>query len=435
MDTNTALPDLTDILPLGLTCDRSSLLIGGIPLTELAAAYGTPLYVYDELTLRSAARQALTAFGPLGTRVSYAAKACALGGVLSVFREEGLNLDVVSHGEIEAGLRAGFAPDQLHLHGNCKSDADLLAALRLGIHAIVADSVGELRQIERLADEPVSVWLRLELPLTVQTHPHVQTASGSKFGILPGAELDAAITVVSSSKHLRLEGLHAHLGSQIADAGVIRLAAEQLYAHALALQTYGFDMRSVSVGGGWAVPYLPSDARLTPSDVATALAATAAKHPDVVLAVEPGRALVARGAVALYRVGAIKWRGGRRIIAVDGGMGDNPRPALYGSRYTALPVAGANRGPAGAADVVGRYCESGDVLARDVALPDVGPGDLLCVPVAGAYQLSMASAYNLVPPPAAVMANNNGVRPLLRRAVLEDLFAREHSSDASPDKR
>jgi diaminopimelate decarboxylase len=424
-----------ELLPDSATWRRGELHLAGIALTDLAAEYGTPLYVYDEATLRSTARGVLETFGPLRARVSYAAKACALTGVLAVLREEGLDLDVVSAGEIEAGRRAGFRATQMHLHGNCKSDEDLLTAIRLGTHAIVADSVDELHQIDRLAGGPVSVWLRLRLPITAETHPHLQTGEGSKFGLSPGAELGAALAMVCSKSCLELRGLHTHLGSQIADPDLLRAAAEQLASRAQTLRSKGFRVAVVSVGGGWAVPYVPSDSHLPPGRVADALTVVVERNPELQLAVEPGRALVARAGIALYRVGSVKWSGGNRIIAVDGGMGDNPRPAMYGASYYVLPLKGANGRRTGPATIVGRYCESGDVLARGANLPDVIPGDLLCLPVAGAYQLSMASAYNLVPPPAAILVGADGPRPLLRGATVEDLLARDVWSAFAQKKR
>jgi diaminopimelate decarboxylase len=218
-----------------------------------------------------------------------------------------------------------------------------------------------------------------------------------------------------------LTGLHVHLGSQIDDAALYADALSALAGRVDAFRSEGHPIGELSLGGGWAVPYRPGDPSL---DAWTAAASIEGwVPPGVRLAVEPGRALVARAAIAVYRVVSVKTTDRGRIVAVDGGMGDNPRPALYGARYTALSITNMGSQPEGSVDVVGRYCESGDVLARDVALPSVRRGDLVAIPVAGAYQLAMASSYNLVPPPAAVMVADGEASLIRRRPSLEELLA------------
>jgi diaminopimelate decarboxylase len=223
---------------------------------------------------------------------------------------------------------------------------------------------------------------------------------------------------------LRLIGIHVHLGSQITDATVYRRAADEMVAFACDLRSRGFPIEEVGLGGGWAVAYRPGDAALDAQAVATTVAQAFASQASMRVAIEPGRSLVARAGLAIYRVGSVKRRNGFRIVGVDGGMGDNPRPALYGSQYTVLPERGLQK-PVGNADIVGRYCEAGDVLARSIPMPEVSPGEILCVPVSGAYQLSMASTYNLVPQPAVVMVSRGSARLLVRRATLSDMFARD----------
>ncbi|HEX6508698.1 MAG TPA: diaminopimelate decarboxylase [Chloroflexota bacterium] len=418
---------LQTLLPDCCHVSESDTRVGRHSLADLAARFGTPLYIYDAATLRSSARTVIDAFAPLKARVSYASKACAILGVLRVICQSGLGLDAVSGGELHAGLKAGFEPKSIHLHGNVKTDTELDAAVCTGVHAVVVDSLAEVERLDRVCSQlgaKVGVMIRLSLPVEAETHPHLQTSgAGTKFGVLRSAEEEAAlIRIVLGSCRLRFMGLHVHLGSQITDVEVYRQAASQMAAAVSEYATAGLESEELSMGGGWAVPYVPGDTTLDPRDVAGALGDTLATFPDVRPAVEPGRALVARSALALYRVASIKHRFAGRIISVDGGMGDNPRPALYGARYTAflsrLPLAESN----GPADVVGRYCESGDVLARQVSLPEVREGDMLCVPVSGAYQLSMASSYNLVPPPAAILVDGDEVTVIRRRPTPDQLL-------------
>jgi diaminopimelate decarboxylase len=423
------------ILPDSATFDGDYLSIGGCPIATLAETYGTPLYVYDEATLRNSASRICAAFAPINPRVSYAAKACATIGVLRVLERAGLGLDVVSAGELDAGLRAGFDPDRIHLHGNFKTHAELHLAIRHNIHAVVVDNLDELIELQatcRMVGRRSRVMLRIALNLSAETHPHLRTSgSSSKFGIFQGsADLDAALGRICRDDTLHLIGIHTHLGSQITDPEIYRRAAEALVAAAGLFRQNCPGLQEVSVGGGWAVAYRPEDTTLDPETVATAVAPAFRAEPAIRLAVEPGRALVARAAVSLYRVGPVKKVVKKRIIAVDGGMGDNLRPALYGAEYTALVDGRAFSNPIGVADIVGRYCEAGDVLVREALLPEVSRGDLLCVPVSGAYQVSMVSVYNLVPPPAVVMVANGKATLLTRRATVDDLLAREQNSDS-----
>lgn len=420
---------LCAILPDSASPVQGRMRLGGCDLGDLAARFDTPLYVYDEATLRHEARRVQAAFAPLGARVSFASKACSTLGVLRIFSQEGLGLDVVSAGELEAGIRAGFPASRIHLHGNAKTDSELEAAVRLQIHAVVVDNVEELARLQSICRRlrmRARVMLRLTLPLEAETHPHLQTSGPlSKFGFIhPSTEETLAVQQLAGSRWLQLVGLHAHLGSQIDDPGIFVRATAELVRVAAGLRDQGFPVEEVSAGGGWAVAYRPDDSSLAPETVADHLTPVFRSAPWLRPAVEPGRTLVARAGLALYRVTSVKHTGGRRVVAVDGGMGDNPRPALYGARYTAIPLL-PFAPAAGLCDVVGRYCESGDVLVRDALLPEMAAGDLLCLPVSGAYHLSMSSAYNLVPPPAAVMVADGQVRLLTRRASIDDLLCRD----------
>jgi diaminopimelate decarboxylase len=411
--------------------------MGGHAVEDLAREYGTPLYIYDEETIRQAAENVLRALAPLNASVSYAAKACSTPAVLQILAEQGLGLDAVSLGEMEIGLRVGFEPGRIHLHGNCKSEEELQAALQLGIRAVVLDNLEEIERLERIceaAGKVMPVLVRLTLPFEAETHPAVQTAGNrSKFGFLHGSgEEREALRRLTGSRLLRLTGLHTHMGSQIADAGIYGRAFAVLTEMADSLAASGIKVEEINVGGGWGVPSVPGAARLDAQQVADALAGASPPNRSWQLGVELGRALVARAGVAVYRVGSIKHRAGVRVIAVDGGMGDNPRPALYGSPYTAISITSRPPGEMSLADVVGRYCESGDVLARAVPLPEIAAGDLLLVPVSGAYQLVMASSYNGVPPAAVSLLRESGHRLVTRRGTAGDLLLREIDAGGRP---
>jgi diaminopimelate decarboxylase len=428
------LGDLLPLLPDSWAVRAAGVTIGGCSLEDLAREYGTPLYIYDEATIRGAARDICRTLAPLDTAVSFAAKACSTPAVLQILAGEVLGLDAVSLGEMELGLHAGFEPGRIVLHGNCKTDEELETAVRLSIRAVVLDGLEEIERLERICSalgKPVSVMLRLTLPFEAHTHPAVQTAGpASKFGFLHGSEDEAeALRRLTGSRQLRLVGLHTHMGSQIADPAIYTRALTVLAQLADSPALRGIGIGEINVGGGWAVPYVPGAPRLSSQQVADALTPALPTRRTWNLAVELGRALMARAGVAVYRIGAIKRRGGTRLIAVDGGMGDNPRPALYGARYSAISVEHPCSPAGEPADVVGRYCESGDILAREVPLPDVVSGEHLLVPVSGAYQLSMASSYNGVPPPAVVLVHQGQHRLVTRRGSIGDLLSREMAAD------
>ncbi|WP_029215409.1 diaminopimelate decarboxylase [Kallotenue papyrolyticum] len=423
--------------------------IGGCAVTTLARAYGTPLYVLDQATLAASAerfRAALQRVYPGASSVHYAGKALLNVPLARLIAAAGLGLDCVSLGEVAVARRADLDPAQIHLHGNAKPRAELEQALAWGIGRIVVDSLDELRLLHELTRDratPQPILLRLNPGVAVQTHAHIQTGQlDSKFGlpIATGMAWEAAALALASPG-LRLVGLHAHLGSQLADltpfgAAIVRLAefAAELRAR------YGWTMAELSPGGGLAVPYRSGDPAPTIDDYAAALAtavmAQCQRHglPLPRLVIEPGRALIARAVVALYQVVAVKRIAGvRTFVAVDGGMGDNIRPALYDARYTALradqPGGTPARSHAAAGQelvtIVGRYCESGDVLLRDITLPPLEAGALIAVPMAGAYTLSMASTYNLVPRPPLIAVGEGMATVLQRRETYEDLMARD----------
>lgn len=418
---------------------RGFLTLGTIPLQTLALRYGTPLYVYDDEHLRGTLWRFRRAFGqrmPEGATftLSYASKAFLCTAIAQLMAEEGVGLDVVSGGELHIALVGGVDPAHIHMHGNAKPTDELRAAVARGVGRIVVDNVHELAALERVAASlgtRQAIWLRLNPGVDVHTHEKMTTGNlDSKFG-LPIATGDAARAVAEAvaAPHLDLRGLHAHIGSSVGDLEPYRETVRRLIAFAAEMrQQHGWTMAECDPGGGFGVRYLPDDPAATPEEIAGALIGTLADacaahdFPVPNLTLEPGKALIASAAVALYTVNNIKdIPGVRRFVAVDGGMADNLRPALYGARYSVLL---ANRAPTATSvtsTVVGRYCESGDILARDVPLPaDLAPGDLLCFPTAGAYSIPMASQYNGVPRAAVALVRVDGTHQLLRRRETDD---------------
>ncbi|NOZ29308.1 MAG: diaminopimelate decarboxylase [Chloroflexi bacterium] len=433
------LSSLQHILPMTAQVIDGRLWVAGCDLTALADTYGTPLYVYDAATLEAAVEayaSALRRHYPGPWEIAYAAKAFWCLAMAQWASSRGLGLDVVSGGELAIGLRAGFPPERIHFHGNYKTDAELEIALDANVGRIVLDHEGEIERLERLAaarGTVVEVWLRVSPGIDVHTHDYVVTGrADTKFGIpLMGGMAREAARRVLRSPHLRLVGLHTHLGSQILDATPFARAVHTLLDLAADLEDEGFTLRELSPGGGWGVPYRPDD---PPTSVDAYIAAigeavvTGCRErgwPLPRLVIEPGRSLVARAGIALYRVGSVKRQPGRTYVLVDGGLADNPRPALYGAAYTALLANRMEEKATETVAVAGPYCESGDILIRELRLPPARTGDLLAVPVAGAYQLSMASNYNAARRPAVLWLANGRAHLIRERESYEDLMRRD----------
>ncbi len=417
--------------------EAGRLSLAGLRLAALAREYGTPLYVFDEATIRAQCRGFRHAFSsrwPQST-IAYASKAYLSPALCQILLEEGLDLDVVSAGEWALARRAGFPVERMHLHGNFKPGAELVAALEAGLGRIVVDSVEEVEQLAALAaqrQQQVSLWLRLCPDIPAATHRHLQTGhAGSKFGFsLTDGAAEEAVARISASSWLELAGVHAHIGSHLRTLEPLAQALWVLGDFAARIRDhYGVSIREISPGGGLGVASLPEE---SPPDIeayaqlvtATLRAAvTRYSLPPLRLVVEPGRAIIARAGVALYTVGPRKaLPDGSVALAVDGGMGDNVRPALYGAAYHAVLVERMTEDATERVQVVGRYCESGDVLVAAVALPPAQIGNVLAIPVSGAYQLPMASNYNLVPRPAVVFAREGVARLVRRREGLEDML-------------
>jgi diaminopimelate decarboxylase len=387
--------------------------IGGCDARELAREFGTPAYVVAEDDLRWQARTFTEALGRLHEgpgEVVFASKAFPCTAVLRVFAEEGLSCDVASGGELHLALRAGFEPARLYLHGNAKSDAELEMALEAGVGTVVIDNEHDAA---RLDGGGPRLLIRVVPGVDADTHEHILTGqAGSKFGMAP----EAARTL---AERMDVAGLHMHIGSQ--------LHSLEPYRRAVAALARVGDFEVYDLGGGLGVPYLPGDDVLSPVDWVTGVVAAA--HAELgagkSLVLEPGRSLVANAGVTLYRVESVKpGAAGEQIVAVDGGMSDNLRPMLYGAAYDA---ALADRIGAGgsACTVVGKHCESGDVLVRDVELPDPRRGDVLVTPATGAYGHAMANNYNGVPRPPVIFCSGGDARVVVRRETYEDLSDRD----------
>jgi diaminopimelate decarboxylase len=432
-------PDSTHLWPDTARLDAGGRLqIAGLDVAALAREYGTPLYVYDEDTLRRQMRAFRGAFASRWpeSAVAYAGKAYLSPALCALLMEEGLELDAVSAGEIAVAVRVGFPPQRIHLHGNMKPDAELVYALDVGgagVGRVVVDSLDELARLEALGRErgrPIAIWLRVNPDVHAETHASIQTGhADSKFGLdLASGTVIEAARRAAASPWLDLAGLHAHAGSNLFDAAPSARVVETLAGLASAIREQtGAASRELSPGGGMGVAYTPEERALDPSEYAEAVcgalgaASERLRLPPPRLVVEPGRALVARAGVALYTTGPRKVTPNAVFVAVDGGMGDNPRPALYGARYYAALAERMTAPATETVQVVGRYCESGDVLVQAARLPEARPGETLAIPVSGAYHLPMASNYNLVPRPAVVFVRDGHARLVRRRETLDDL--------------
>jgi diaminopimelate decarboxylase len=402
--------------------DDGWLAIGGCSLGDLAAEFGTPLFVYDEEHLRDRCREAVDTFG---AGVSYAAKAFLCLAMARLVHEEGMYLDVASGGEMHVALAAGVPAERLVLHGNNKSIPELVRAREVGVGRTVVDSFDELDRLDHLhaADGRVpTVLLRATPGVEAHTHEFVQTGQiDSKFGFgVASGDLAKAVERAASAPSVDLVGVHAHIGSQVFVADFFRQAVGVIGPWVRDL-----DLPELSIGGGLGVPYVVGEEAPTLSQWAHVVidACRAAGIRSRVTA-EPGRAIAARAAVTLYSVGTIKpIPGVRTYVAVDGGMSDNPRPVIYGSGYEAFLPRAVEAPRPRTVTVVGKHCESGDLLVRDARVPaDLRVGDVLATPVTGAYGHSMGSNYNKVPRPPVVFARRGDARVVVRRETEDDLL-------------
>ena len=411
---------MLDLFPVSARIDESELSLGGVPVSRLADDHGTPLVVYCEETIRAQAR-AYRAAAPKATIV-YGTKAFANVAILRVLAEEGIGADVSTLGELAFSRAAGIPGERTLFHGNNKSDEELRAAAEAGA-TVVLDAPDEPARAAAAGVKRVLV--RLTPGVEAVTHQSIQTAhDASKFGLGP----DAALAAIAEARSLDLDvaGVHFHLGSQLAQIDESMLAIERLTAFCdRARDELDWSPEVLDIGGGLGIRYTRAEQIPSIEEFVAPLVAGLPAGVQVML--EPGRSLVGRAGVTLYRVGVVKETGGISYVAIDGGMSDNPRPQLYGARFEALLANRADEQADGVFRIAGKHCESGDVLIDAVSLPFPRRGDLLAVPATGAYTLAMSSTYNGVPRPAAVLVNNGRATEIRARETIDDLVRYERS--------
>jgi len=399
-------------------------------LLDLAEEHGTPLFVYDEEHLRRRCREAVAAFGP---GVAYASKAFLCRAMASLVAEEGMCIDVSTAGELHVALEAGVAPDRIVLHGNNKSELELARALEVGVGRIIVDSFDEIVLLDKLTNGGGQtsgspgrqrVLVRVTPGVEAHTHEYVMTGQeDTKFGFsIASGAAGRAVEMLGSATGVELVGVHAHIGSQVFALASFEKAVEVLAQFVLPL-----GLPELCVGGGLGVAYVEGEQAPTITEWAEAVhhaCAEAGVPPATRITAEPGRAIAAAAGITLYRVGTIKHLPGiRTYVAVDGGMSDNPRPVLYGSGYEAFLPRATDADRPLRATVVGKHCESGDILVRHACLPkDLAVGDVLATPVSGAYGYSMASNYNKVPRPPVIFVADGSARVVVRRETVDDLL-------------
>jgi diaminopimelate decarboxylase len=432
------------IMPVTAAVNQNNHLeIGGCDCIELAKQYGTPLYVLDEETLRQSCRQYKQAFSSYeNTLCLFASKAFMTQAICCILQEEGFGLDVVSGGEIYTALKAGFPMDRIYFNGNNKSEEELELAVSSGLSRITVDSFHELEQLDKTAGEKgkkVQILLRITPGIECHTHEYIKTGqTDSKFGF-DLLELDKALSMITREyKNLDLRGLHAHIGSQIFDISVyydlVRIMIQEMSE---LRDRFGVVLEEMNIGGGLGIRYVDNDDPPSMEHVAKLVIDSINVHsekfnyPKPRLVLEPGRSIVGTSGVTLYTVGTHKQvPNATKYIAVDGGMADNPRPAMYQALYHAVAANKVNENSRKTVTIAGRYCESGDIIIKDIEMPDLEAGDVICVFNTGAYNYSMASNYNRVPRPAAVIVNDGQSDIFIKRETYEDLV----SFDVIPER-
>jgi len=414
--------------------NQGHLVIGGCDTVELATEFGTPLYLFDEFSLRGKCIEFKAEFGQryADTTVIYSCKAFINKAMTLIFKEEGLGVDVVSGGEIGIVRSADFPMDRVYFPGNNKSAEELILALESGVGRIVVDNFHELKMLSGIAKERgciPDILLRISPGVDPHTHKYIITGNiDSKFGI-PMVLGEKAVETVMSMPELNLVGLHFHIGSQIAETEPYQQAIESIINFAAGMrQKHGFELKEMSVGGGFAIQYTLDSPAPPISTYAEAIVSTIidrcqkSEMPLPKLIIEPGRSVVAQAGVALYEVGVVKdIPGVRCYVSIDGGMADNIRPALYGAKQAAAAANKMNEKEAGKVTIAGKFCESGDILIRDIDLPSLSAGDIIAVPGCGAYCLPQASNYNTSFKPPVILVKGGKARLIRRRETLEDL--------------
>lgn len=420
--------------------EQGRLEIGGCDTSELKAQYGTPLYIVDEQAVRNRCREYIEAFKASGLKfqVAYASKAFCVMAMCQLAEEEGMSLDVVSDGELYTALQAGFPVQRIHFHGNNKTPEEIEMAIDAEIGCFVVDNVVELHMLQAIAAEKnrkVNILLRLTPGVEAHTHEYISTGqTDSKFGfdIGNGAAFEA-VKLAAAQDNIQLIGIHSHIGSQIFEVEGFQMAVARVAEFAAKVKAdLGITFKVVNLGGGFGIRYVDGDTPLHVSDYVKAITDAVKTHfagidselPEIW--VEPGRSIVGEAGTTLYTVGTSKdIPGVRKYVAVDGGMTDNPRPALYESKYEAILANRANEKPEETVSIAGKCCESGDMLIWDLDLPKVNTGDLLAVSCTGAYNYSMASNYNRIRRPAVVFVKDGQSRLVVRRESLQDIISND----------
>ncbi|PWU19198.1 MAG: diaminopimelate decarboxylase [Candidatus Rokuibacteriota bacterium] len=424
---------MSQAYPLGTAInERGHLEVGGCDVVELAERFGTPAYIYAEDDMRARARAYVEAFAARTDdfEVVYASKALPITAAYGLMAEEGLSVDVASGGELFLALRGGVPPARIFMHGNNKTERELELAFEAGIGYLVLDSLREIELAEQLlarAGRSQRVMIRVTPGIMPSTHSYIQTGQiDSKFGFgLEDGLAAEAVRRAQASERLDLVGIHAHIGSQIFElepyAKTIRLLADFVRATAI-------ECRMLNVGGGLGIAYTAEDEPASIEDYVDVKVRGIQQTFDPVprILVEPGRSLVGNAGLTAYRVGTVKEIPGvRTYVSVDGGMSDNLRPMLYGARYDAAIASRPDASATHVTTIAGMHCESGDILIRDVALPDPRPGDVLVTPATGGYGYAMANNYNGVPRPPVIFCRDGTARVVVRRETYEDLAARD----------
>lgn len=420
--------------------DNGHLEIGGVDAVQLREQFGTPLYVVDEELIRRRCREFIGAFKTSGLKfqVAYASKAFCTMAMCRIVDEEGLSLDVVSDGELYTALQAGFPPERIHFHGNNKTPREINMALDAGIGCFVVDNFVELELLNAMAGErgrKVNVLLRITPGVSAHTHEYTSTGQqDSKFGFdLGNGAAFRAVEEAARQPHLVLLGLHSHIGSQIFEVEGFKLAVEKVMGFAVKVRSeLNVLFKVVNLGGGFGIRYVEGDSPLPVADYVHAIVDSihtsfaGQDYPVPEIWIEPGRSIVGDAGTTLYTVGTYKDIPDiRKYVAVDGGMTDNPRPALYESQYEAMLANRATAAPEEVVSIAGKCCESGDMLIWDLSLPKVNSGDLLAVACTGAYNYSMASNYNRIPRPAVVFVKDGSADLAVKRESYEDIVGND----------
>jgi diaminopimelate decarboxylase len=414
-------PILRSLLPDTAALRHDGVTVGGVDLRELAETYGTPLFVYDEATLRARCHEAAGAFDD---GVAFASKSFLCGAMARLALEEGLCVDVATGGELDLVLRSGVPARRVIMHGNNKSKEEIARAIKEGVHRLIVDNFDEIERLGELVGAGTSVNALVRVTPGVEAHTHEYVRTGqedTKFGFsVASGDARRAISMMRELAGVTLHGVHAHIGSQIFEVEGFSQSMS-----VLADFTRGDDFDELCIGGGLGVAYVAGESAPSISEWARATRDAAREsglRAEVRILAEPGRSIVAQAGVTLYRVGVVKHVTQRTYMAVDGGMSDNPRPVLYGSGYEAFDLGRPLADRPQSVRLVGKHCESGDVLIDEAHLPAAtGVGDLVATPVTGAYGYSMASNYNRVPRPAVVFVRDGSAREVLRRETVDDL--------------